>query len=93
MTPAFDLGFALESSGSRSFLLGIDNTDRLVAPGVGTALAVYVLTKSFFRVISDAGIETPAAAPEYIDKPHWGYYIAKRYQPHTSDSIYEKIGA
>ena len=70
-----------------------------MASRVCAATASCMLTKSLLDVFGDAGIQTTIFTLEDIDKIHWGYYpdimykVQHRDQPHTSNSIYEKIGA
>lgn len=88
-----DFCLALEGGGFCSFSFRIHDAYRLMASGVCAAFSGLMFIKSFFDIFCNAGIQATALAEEDIDKVHWGYYIAKRYQPHTRDSIYEKIGA
>lgn len=63
-----------------------------MASCIRTAFTFGMYIKPPDRVGGNTGIEAFVFTKKYIDVPHWGYYIAKRYQPHTIESIYEKIG-
>ena len=67
--PGFDCCFEFSSDRGCFCLFLPDELNGLMAPGIFRAFAGFVGFQSFFKVIRDAGIQTPVPASQDIHRP------------------------